>query len=303
MKKENYDILIIGGGPAGLTAGIYAGRYMRKTLILAKGLGLTSNAGEVENWPGTEKIAGLELLEKFRQHAKKSGSEILEREVTEIKKEKKMFTVSTNDGEFKSKTIIFANGTEHRKLEIDGEEELVGKGVSYCATCDGMFFRNKEVIVVGGADSAAKAALYLAELAKKVTIVYRKEKLRCEGIYCQRIEAKKNIEIIFNAAPKKINGKNFVESLTIEQNKKEKTISASGIFVEIGSLPCNKLTGQLGIECDGTGYIKTDKSTRTNLEGAFAAGDSTNNVLKQIVTASAEGAIAANQAHEYLQRN
>ena len=202
-KMEHYDCLILGAGPAGLTAAIYAGRYNMSTAIVAKSIGGTANlAGELENWPGYTG-SGMELMKKFREQAEKFGAKILQAEITNIKKDENGFVIEVNKKEIHSKTLIITLGTEHRKLNVPGEKELLGKGVSYCATCDGNFFREKEVAVIGGANSAAKAALYLSDICKKVYIIYRREEMRCEPIIFEKLKKIKNIEFHYNSNPKK----------------------------------------------------------------------------------------------------
>ncbi len=300
--KDEYDVIIIGGGPSGSTAAIYLGRYARKTLVISKDFGSLGSAGEIENWPGTLSISALELFNNFQNHAKEYGVDFILSEVQDIKKNKNGFLVKVDGKEIISKTLILANGTVHKKLEIPGEEEFLGRGVSYCATCDGMFFKRKKVTIIGGADSAAKSALYLSNICEKVTIIYRKSSLRCENIYMERIKNKKNIEIIYDAVPVEIIGKEKVEKIKIKNNNKEQIIETDGIFIEIGTLPCKKMSDCLNVEVNDNNYIKVDKSMRTNIEGVFAAGDITDGPLKQIITSSSDGAIAAYSAHEYLQK-
>lgn len=296
MKK--YDVIIVGGGPAGSTAALYLGRYGKKVLVVSRDLGSFGNAGMIENWPGDSQISAMELFQKFQNHAKEYGCEFISGDVLDVKK-KTQFVVKVDDDSYSSKSIILANGTVHRKLNISSEDEFVGKGVSYCATCDGMFFKNKDVVVIGGSDSAAKSALYLSDICKNVKIIYRKSCLRCEKIYLDRILGRRNIEIIYNAIPVEIIGKNSVEAIKLKQSNAEKKISCDGIFVEIGTIPDEVLSKCLNLETDDNGYIKVDKNMKTNIGGVFAAGDITDNSLKQIITASADGAIAAYSAKEF----
>jgi thioredoxin reductase (NADPH) len=295
-----YDTIILGGGPAGLTAAIYAGRYNMKTLVIADNFGGTANlAGELENWPGYIG-PGMQLMATIKEQAEKFGAELITGNVQEIKKDNNEFILNYNESETaKGKTIIVALGTKHRKLGIPGEKEFLGKGVSYCATCDGNFFRNKKVAVIGGNDSAAKAALYLADICEKVTIVYRKDKLRCEPIYLEKIEKNEKIEIIYNSNPKEIIGETLVKELKIESEGKESSIEVSGVFIEVGATPATELVKDLKLELENN-YIKTDKHTKTNIPGVFAAGDITNSAMKQMITASGEGAIAAHSAQNFI---
>lgn len=304
---EHYDLLILGAGPAGLTAAIYAGRYNLKTAVIAKSFGGTANlAGEIHNWPGFMG-AGMELTQKFKTQAEHFGAKMIPAEVDKVEKDDNGFVFYTKEKVIHGRALIIALGTEHRKLNIDGEKEFLGKGVSYCATCDGMFFKNKTVAVVGGADSAAKAALYLSGIAKQVYIIYRKSEMRCEPISLQKIEETPNIKIYYNSTPEKINGEKFVKSLDINHSKSmlEKDeidikLDVDGVFIEIGATPTNEIIKDLDLNSTKDGYIVTDKEAKTSKKGIFAAGDVTNNLLKQVVTAASEGAIAAKSAYDYL---
>jgi thioredoxin reductase (NADPH) len=300
-----YDLLVLGGGPAGLTAAIYSSRYSLNTLIISKEIGGTANlAPEIENWPGFIG-SGLNLMEKFKEQAKLFGANILEDEIRSIEKREGVFVVKTTQKELKGKTLIIALGTEHKKLDIPGEREFLGKGVSYCATCDGNFFKNKTVAVVGGANSAASAALYLAKICKKVYILYRKHEMRCEPISLNKLKEKENVEIIYFAKPVEILGKNKVTEIKInieEPNRDKKEISklVDGIFIEVGATPITEVVQKIGVDLNCDNYIRTDKDMKTSVQRVFAAGDNTDNSLKQIVTAAGEGAIAAKSVYELL---
>lgn len=301
--EDVYDVLIIGGGPGGLTAALYAGRYARKCCVISEpGGGMVVLASVIENWPGTPKISGIELMNSYREHAKEYGAVFIDKFVKDIVKEDELFVVDLGKERVKGKTVVFALGTRHRHLEIPGEKELTGRGVSFCATCDGMFFKDKDVVVVGGSDSAATAALFLGKIAKSVKIVYRGDKLRSEEVYNKRIEAADNIEVVFNSIPTAILGKDKVEGVKVKTGEEEKELKCEGVFIEIGANPTNELATNLGVNSDEKGYVITDKAGKTNVEGVYAAGDMTNNVLKQITTAVSEGAIAANSADGYLHR-
>lgn len=304
-KIEHYDVVILGAGPSGLTAALYAGRYNLKVAVIAKSFGGTANlAGEIENWPGFIG-PGLDLMRSFKDQAGKFGAKFLEAEVNNVKKDENGFVLEIDHTEVHGKTLILALGTEHRKLNIAGEKEFVGRGVSYCATCDGMFFKNKTVAVVGGADSAAKAALYLSDLAKQVYIIYRKEGIRCEPVTFDKICNTKNIEIYYHSVPLKIVGDQKVKHIEIEQKAPEKKakkikLNVDGVFIEIGATPVKEIIDKMGLAMDAEGYIITDKKAKTNLPGLFAAGDVTNIALRQVVTAAGEGAVAAKSAYDYL---
>jgi thioredoxin reductase (NADPH) len=300
---EIYDLLVLGAGPAGMAAAIYAGRYDLKTLVVGKSIGGTANlAGELENWPGFVG-PGIELMKTIREQAEKFGAEFLEDEVKGVEKDGDSFILKIDEKEFRGKSLIVALGTEHRQLNIPGEKEFLGKGVSYCATCDGNFFRGKNVVVVGGADSAAKAALYLSGICEKVYVVYRKHEMRCEPVSLSKICETENIEIIYYSNPVEVVGDGAVKGLKIvtegDNGKSESVLDVDGVFIEVGAAPAAEVVENLGLEMDGD-YIVTNKEAKTNVDGVFAAGDVTNNFLKQMVTAAGEGAVAAKAAHEFL---
>lgn len=302
--EEIYDTIILGGGAAGFSASIYTARYNLKTLVIAKEIGGTTNlAHEIENWPGFIG-SGIELMNNFKEHSEKLGVEIVQTEIVSIEKKDNLFIIKDSSRNYIGKTIIITLGSEHRKLNIPGEEEFLGKGVSYCATCDGTFFRNKNVIIIGGANSAASAALYLSTMAKKVYISYRKEKMRCEPISLEKLKKRENVEFVYNSIPLEILGDSKTNKIKLSMinSDEEKEIDIDGVFIEIGSTPLTKLVEGLGIKINNEGYIEIDKEMRTSIDGVFAAGDITNNVFKQVVTASGDGAIAAKSAYEYLDK-
>lgn len=305
MDNNTYDLIIIGSGPAGLTASIYASRYKVKHLVVGKEPGGQANeAHQIENWPGTISISGLELLQKMRQHAEKLGAQMVMDSVSNIAKEGDVFKITTHAGEYQAKNIILASGMEYRKLEIPGEAEFRGKGVSYCPTCDAAFFRDKVVAVVGGGNSAGSAALLLAEHASQVFLIYRGEKLKVDPAYREKISASEKIEVIYNTNIKEIRGSGAVEKIVLDKEwNNSKELAVQGVFIEIGSEPGAELTKQLGLETDEQGYIKVDLGQGTNAAGVWAAGDATNgsNKLRQIVTAAAEGAVAAGSVYKKLQ--
>ena len=297
MVKE-YDLIIIGSGPAGLTAGIYAARYNLNFLIIGKlNGGAISEAHKVCNYPSQNNITGFQLTQGMINHVKELGGEIKQGEIIEIKKEKNKFIIITNKEKYFAKKIILATGREKQELGVKGEKEFLGKGVSYCATCDAAFYKNKIVAVAGGGNAAITASLLLSEYAKKIYVIYRKDKFfRAEPAWVNQLEKEKKIEPIFNSNIKKIYGKNSVEGIELDNKKK---LDVNGVFIEIGFKPNEKLPNQLGIETE-KGYIITDKTQKTNIEGVYAAGDSTKNQLKQVITAAAEGAIASTSIYEEL---
>lgn len=293
-----YELIIIGAGPAGLSAAIYAARYKLKTLIIGEITGgLILDAYKICNYPGFKEISGIELMKKFEEQVKELKVQIKEEEVTNINKQKDRFLITTKKNKYESKTIILAIGTRRRKLNIPGEGNFIGKGVSYCATCDAAFFKGKIVGVVGGSSAAAMTAELLERYAKKVYVIYRKDKMRAEPLVVERLEKNKKIEIVYNANVKKINGDNFIKSIELDTGKE---LKLDGLFIEIGAVPALAITKGLNLKTDKEGYIIVGREQSTGVEGVYAAGDISNNSLKQVVTATAEGAIAAFSVYKYL---
>jgi len=292
----DYELGIIGAGPAGYSAAIYAVRAGIKTLVLDKGFGggLASISPNIENYAGFESISGMELAEKMKKHASKYTKINLNEEVKDILKKDDGFEIKTNKKKYKLKSVIICTGTEYRKLNAPGEKELVGKGVSYCATCDGFFFKDKIVAVVGGGNSALIEAIYLKQIGcREVYVIHRRDQLRAEKAYVNEA-IKKGVKIIYNTHVEEIKGKNrvdFLEVHDIKTNTKSK-INLDGIFISIGEEPQNKLAKKLGVKLDEKGFIVVDRQMRTNIKGLYAAGDITGG-LRQVITAAAEGAIAA----------
>ena len=309
---ENYDIIIIGAGPAGLTAGMYAGRQNSKTLVIDRGMagGLGLEVPMMQNYPGFDLIAGMELIQKMKAQSE-NYCEILENTVIDsIEKTEEGFNLKTKNSpllmssddvgerEFFTKTIILATGASHRHLNVPGEAEFLGRGVAYCATCDGMFFIGRDVLMVGGGNSAAQEALYLKNLGCNVKLVHRRDELRCEH-HLQKALEDNDIEILWNSTIQEIKGEMAVTSVTLLRDGKEEDYKTDAVFVAIGDDPSNDLAKELGIALDDDGYIITDKSQATNLDGVFAAGDITGGV-KQWVVACGEGAVAAMSAYNYF---
>lgn len=300
-----YDLVIIGGGVAGYSAALYASRFKMSSLVLTEERGGRLKMTHlIENYPGTGPISGPKIMDVIEKQAISFGGEIKEEKVKGVAKEKDIFKVTTDKGEYLGKTILIATGVERRKLNIPGEREFQNRGVSFCATCDGALFSNKTVAIVGGSDSAAKEALLLTEYAKKVYIIYRKEKIRPEPITFEKVNEKINegkMEIINNANVLEIKGENMMTHAVLDREYNgSKELKLDGIFIEIGGVPGSVLTKELGVELNEKGYVITDKQSCTNVPGVFAAGDVTSNIWKQGIIAAAEGSFAAFSAFEYL---
>lgn len=296
-----YDLIIIGAGPAGINAAVYAARYRLKTLIIGELFGgLVSEAYEICNFLSCYRIKGLELTNRMISHAKEEGVRIINQKVLAVKKTGKNFEVKADNKVYKSKTLIIATGTEKKKLGLKKESDLLGKGISYCATCDATFYKNKIVGVVGGGDTALTSALLLTEYARKVFIIYRRDKFwRAEPAWIEAVRKNKKIRSIFNVEVKELIGKENLKAIKLDDGK---VMKIEGLFIEIGTLPRKGLAEQIGIKLEKD-YIIVDRNQKTNVEGVFAAGDITNNPLKQIITAASEGAIAAHSAYEFIKRN
>lgn len=302
---NKYDIIIIGAGPGGLTAGIYAGRQGTKNLIIDRDLagGIGRELPEMENYPGFDNISGLELIEKMKIQATKN-TELHEMEtVTEIIRNdtEYRFTVKTDKDEYQTKSIILATGSSHRHLEAKGEAEHLGKGVSYCATCDGFFFTGRDIIMVGGGNSALQEALYLKNLGANVTIVHRRDEFRAQKHLQNQIK-EKEIPTILNATVEEIKGEMLVESVILKdtQTGELTEIPTNGVFVSVGYIPHTELAIQLNVDLDDSGHIIIDKNQKTNIDYVYAVGDVCAG-LKQWVVACGEGAVAATSAFEDLQ--
>ncbi len=297
---KTYDLIIIGTGPGGLTAAIYAARYKINVLVIGNTPGGTAaTAHKICNYPGFYEISGPELMMKMIDQVKKLGVEIKQEEVIEINK-KELFEIKTNKENYQGKKLIIATGSQRAKLGIEREEELEGKGISYCATCDASFYKNKIVGVIGGGNSALTAALLLAKFSSKVYIFYRRDSFfRAEKMWIEEVEKNNKIEPLFETIVTKLKGEKKLEEIEIEVKGERKELKIDGLFIEIGGISNLKLAKTLGVELDGN-FIKVDKEQRTNIEGVFAVGDVTNNPLKQIITACGEGAIASFEAYKDL---
>ena len=276
-----YDIIIIGCGPAGMTAALYASRANKKVLVFeGKSYGgQILNASKVENYPGFDNISGFDLATNMYNQITTKGVEIKNEMVLKITKDKE---VITSNGTYKAKAIILATGVQHRKLNITNETEYIGRGVSYCATCDGNFFRNKDVAVVGGGNTALEDALYLSDIVNKVYLIHRRDEFRGEDIYLDELKNKSNVEIITNSEITHINGQEIIKSIDVHtttgENDMSRIILISGLFVAVGQEPKNEIFADI-IELDEKGYIKTDDGIHTNVEGIYVAGDCRNTIV------------------------
>ena len=295
-----YDVIIIGAGPAGLTAAIYLGRAGKKLLILEKNVygGQIVNSKEVENYPAISKISGFEFSNNLYNQAKNFGAELKYETVVNLTKDKE---VTTNRGKYQAKSIIIATGLSNRTLEIDGVDSFIGRGISYCATCDGNFFKDKVVAVVGGGNTALEDAIFLSNICKKVYIVHRRNTFRGEKILQDILNKKENVEFVFNSNVVKINGNELLESIIINTNNEERELQIDGLFLAIGQIPNNSYIDI--IDLDEKGYAIANEDCKTNIDGIYVAGDFRTKKVRQLVTAASDGATAAINAIEYIERS
>ncbi|MCI9627217.1 MAG: thioredoxin-disulfide reductase [Clostridia bacterium] len=298
-----YDVVIIGGGPAGMSCGLYAGRAGMKTMIVEKMFsgGQMSTTNEVENYPGVENvISGAELAYKFENQARKFGVEFLNADVTGVQLEGAVKKIVTSQETLETKTVVFAMGTVARKLGLEDEARLTGKGVSYCATCDGAFFRGKDVAVIGGGDTALEDAIFLSRFCSKVYLVHRRNEFRGAKVLQDQVLQTENIEICYQMVAEKILGENRVEGVVLRQaeNMAQRQLTVQGIFVAVGSDPSSQLVQEV-LELSKGGYILTDDTMQTSIPGVYAAGDIREKQLRQIITAASDGAIAGFNAALY----
>ncbi|KPL59500.1 thioredoxin-disulfide reductase [Rossellomorea vietnamensis] len=306
MSEEKiYDVIIVGAGPAGMTAAVYTSRASLSTLMLERGVpgGQMANTEEVENYPGFDHILGPDLSNKMFDHAKKFGAEYAYGDIKEIVDGEDFKIVKTGSKEFNARAVIITTGAEYKKIGVPGEKELGGRGVSYCAVCDGAFFKGKDLVVVGGGDSAVEEGVYLTRFANKVTIVHRRGELRAQKILQQRAFDNEKVDFIWNHTIKEINDKDGkVGSVTLvsTENGEETDFQADGVFIYIGMLPLTKPFANLGI-INSEGYIETNEQMETKVPGIFAAGDVREKQLRQIVTATGDGSIAAQTAQHYIE--
>lgn len=296
-----YDIIIIGAGPAGITASIYGKRADKKVLVLEENCvgGQIINTMDIENYPACYHVNGFDFADNLYKQAMDLKAEIKFEKVIEIKN-KKIKEVITNKNKYLGKTIIIATGLTHRKLELANEKDFIGKGISYCATCDGNFYKNKVVAVIGGGNTAVNDAIYLANIASKVYLIHRREELRADLKDINLLKSKKNVEFILNSNIVKINGKDHLESVDIKNKDGSiKNIEISGLFIAIGHIPLNECFSNL-LKLDNSGYVLSKENCHTNLNGIFVAGDIRKKDIRQLVTAVSDGAVAAMEAVKYL---
>ena len=297
-----YDIIIIGAGPAGLTAGIYARRAQKKTLVLEAMSygGQIINTLDIENYPAAAHISGFDFATSIYNQAKELGCEFIFEKVVEIKDLKNYKEVVTNKNTYSGKTVIIATGAENRKLGLDNENDLIGKGVSYCATCDGAFYKGRDVAVVGGGNTALEDANYLANIVNKVYLIHRSDEFRASPSEIDKLKKHENVEFIYNSNVTKLNAKEKLESIeVINKDGSVKVLDVDGLFVSVGRIPENQNFAKL-INLDENGYVKAGEDCLTNVEGIFVAGDNRIKQVRQLVTAASDGAVAALAAVKYI---
>jgi thioredoxin reductase (NADPH) len=304
---ESYDLIIVGAGAAGLSAGIYGVRSGLKTIVLEEKLagGTTGDAPWVENYPGFQNISGTELAQKMVAHAKSAGVKISEFEKVvkmDLKGERKV--VETDKGTYEARVVIIASGSEYRHLGVPGEKELRGRGVSYCGLCDGPFFKNKRVLVVGGGNSALMTVLYLAHIGSDVKVAHRREAFRAEEALIQALKSAENIEVLWNSEIKEILGDKMVRGVRVFNNKtgENRELPFDGVFIQVGETPNSETAKEADVSVNENNYVIIDGLQHTNLEGVYAAGDVTNHPVKQIGTAVGQGITAAIEAFVYVRR-
>ncbi|MFH1305601.1 MAG: thioredoxin-disulfide reductase [Candidatus Omnitrophota bacterium] len=310
MKENMRDIVIIGGGPAGFTAGLYAARA-RMNVLLVESLSVIGQAAMtevIENYPGVEKTGGVELVMSFKKQAEAFGLECRQGTVKNISRrnenERTVWRIEDETGVNESLSLVIASGARAKKLRVPGEEEFTGRGVSYCATCDAPFFREKDIVVVGGGDTAAEEALFLTRFGKRVTIIHRRDRLRASGILRERVSANKKMEFVWNSVVEEIRGAKTVEKVMVKDLKtgKKSDIPCDGVFIFTGWRPNTDFLGESGVEMNKTGHVMADRDMKTSQAGIFAAGDCCEKSLNQIVTACGDGAIAAFSAQHYVEK-
>lgn len=299
MDDKLYDLIIVGGGAAGLTAAVYASRGGLDFVLLDTASSMGSQitqTDDIDNYTGCQKVNGMELVMKFYEHAKAMNAPMANDEILEIKKVGDIFELKSSKHIYTAKTVIYCAGATHKKLEIDGETEFLGKGVGYCAVCDGFFYRNKTVVVVGGGNTAATDALYLSKICSRVILVHRRDSLRADKVLVKRLKQAQNVEFKFNSELAKICGDKKADSVVLKSGEK---IDCDGVFIAVGISPRSEAVKALGVT-DGGGYIVADESGKTSCGGFFAAGDVRTKALRQIITACSDGANCVDSVNKYL---
>jgi len=294
-----YDVIIIGGGPAGLGGAIYASRYNLSVLVITELVGgQIALSSEIENYPGTIKDSGMKMMQDWKKHAEEFGTEVVMTSVSEIKKEGDTFKVITSKETYEGNTVLFATGAHHKELGVPGESEFQSKGVSYCPTCDGMFFKDKIVAVIGGGDAALRGTQVMLQYASKVYLVHRRDEFRGEPILVDKIKEDPKTELLLKRTLKEIKGENVVKSMVLDNDQE---YEVDGVFIEIGSVPNTELIKDIGVELEN-GLVKSNEDQSTSIPGLFAAGDVTSgsNKFRQVLTAASEGAIAAESIFKYI---
>jgi thioredoxin reductase (NADPH) len=304
-ERKIYQVIIIGGGPAGLTAGLYTSRSRLQTLLIEIGLlgGQMTTTEIIENYPGfPQGITGDELSRQMEEQAKRFGLEVISEEAVEVRLEGELKVIQANDTTYRCKTLIICTGNEWRKLGVPGEKEFAGRGVSYCATCDGAFFRDSQIVVVGGGDSALTEALYLTKFVKELTLIHRRDALRGTKIYQERVFANPQIKLLWNSVVQEIKGDSVVQSVLVKNVKTGEVteLKTEGVFLFVGLSPRTQFLKGL-VNLDAAGYVITDENCETSVKGIFAAGDCRKKLLRQVATAVGDGATAAFAAEKYLE--
>ena len=298
-----YDIIVIGAGPAGMTAAIYARRASKTVLVLEAVTygGQIINTPDIENYPVTAHISGFDFSTKVYEQAKDLGAEFVFEKAVEIRDENGVKTVVTPKNAYEAKAVILATGSENRKLGLENEDALVGRGVSYCATCDGNFFRKKTVAVVGGGNTALEDALYLADLCEKVYLIHRRDSFRGEETNAERLRERENVEFVYNSNVTRLIAEKRLKAIEVTNrlDSSVRTIELNGLFIAVGRVPENQNFGSL-VKLDESGYVVAGEDCHTNYEGIFVAGDTRTKALRQLVTATADGAMAATEAVKYI---
>lgn len=305
MNNTIFDLIIIGAGPAGLSASIYASRYKLNHLIFGvESGGQMNEIQNIENWPGEISISGKELIEKMIEHTRNFGVDITKESIASIEKsDDEIFEIKTSKNLYKAKSLILAMGAKARKMNIPGEKEFTGRGVSYCATCDAMFFKDKTVSVVGGGNSAAVVALTLSDFAKKVYLITKEDRMSAEPLWLEKIAQNSKIELIKNMGVLEIKGSEKVDKIILDDIYNDRNnLPVDGVFIEVGTEPGVELAQKIGVEIDEQNYIRVKEDMSTNISGVFAAGDITtgSNKFRQVLTACSEGSIAASSAYKKL---